>query len=80
MRTAPGSDSSLLLSADPPREAAEGAGWGRAPDRQSFLNTARWIDEVRTERGSDVIIVLVGAPSVAFALEPGRGTRQGLTC
>lgn len=29
-------------------------------DRQSFLNTARWIDEVRTERGSDVIIVLVG--------------------
>lgn len=68
------------LRTDPPREAAEGAGWGRAPDRQSFLNTARWIDEVRTERGSDVIIVLVGAPSVAFALEPGRGTRQGLTC
>lgn len=30
------------------------------PDRQSFLNTSKWIEEVRTERGSDVIIVLVG--------------------
>lgn len=29
-------------------------------DRQSFLNTVRWIEEVRTERGTDVIIVLVG--------------------
>ncbi|XP_051117790.1 ras-related protein RABH1d [Andrographis paniculata] len=29
-------------------------------NRQSFLNTSRWIDEVRTERGGDVIIVLVG--------------------
>ncbi|XP_019185818.1 PREDICTED: ras-related protein RABH1e-like isoform X2 [Ipomoea nil] len=29
-------------------------------DRQSFLNTSKWIEEVRTERGSDVIIVLVG--------------------
>ncbi|KFK37266.1 hypothetical protein AALP_AA4G235100 [Arabis alpina] len=28
--------------------------------RQSFLNTTKWIDEVRTERGSDVIVVLVG--------------------
>ena len=27
--------------------------------RQS-LNTSKWIEEVRTERGSDVIIVLVG--------------------
>ncbi|KAH9545983.1 hypothetical protein CY35_12G073400 [Sphagnum magellanicum] len=29
-------------------------------DRQSFLNTARWVEEVRSERGSDVIIMLVG--------------------
>ncbi|KAK2980553.1 hypothetical protein RJ640_027569, partial [Escallonia rubra] len=28
--------------------------------RQSFLNTSKWIEEVRTERGSDVIVVLVG--------------------
>ena len=28
--------------------------------RQSFLNTSKWIEEVRTERGGDVIIVLVG--------------------
>jgi Ras-related protein Rab-6A len=30
------------------------------PDRASFLNTVRWVQEVRTERGSDVIIFLVG--------------------
>ncbi|KAK8653575.1 hypothetical protein V6N13_127568 [Hibiscus sabdariffa] len=29
-------------------------------NRQSFLNTSKWVEEVRTERGSDVIIVLVG--------------------
>ncbi|KAL0333093.1 UNVERIFIED_CONTAM: Ras-related protein RAe [Sesamum calycinum] len=29
-------------------------------NRQSFLNTSKWIEEVRTERGGDVIIVLVG--------------------
>lgn len=28
--------------------------------RQSFLNTSKWVEEVRTERGSDVIIVIVG--------------------
>ncbi|GFY80253.1 RAB GTPase homolog H1E [Actinidia rufa] len=29
-------------------------------NRQSFLNTSKWIEEVRTERGRDVIIILVG--------------------
>ncbi|KAI8576331.1 hypothetical protein K450DRAFT_257249 [Umbelopsis ramanniana AG] len=29
-------------------------------NRNSFLNTAKWIDDVRVERGNDVIIVLVG--------------------
>lgn len=29
-------------------------------NRQSFLNTNKWVEEVRAERGSDVIIVLVG--------------------
>ena len=29
-------------------------------NRTSFLNTSKWIDDVRGERGSDVIIVLVG--------------------
>ncbi|KAK9071543.1 hypothetical protein SSX86_007971 [Deinandra increscens subsp. villosa] len=29
-------------------------------NRESFLNTSKWIAEVRAERGSDVIIVLVG--------------------
>ena len=28
--------------------------------RQSFLNTSKWIEEVRIDQGSDVIIVLVG--------------------
>ncbi|TGZ83041.1 GTP-binding protein ryh1 [Ascodesmis nigricans] len=28
--------------------------------KQSFLNTAKWVDDVRGERGNDVIIVLVG--------------------
>lgn len=30
------------------------------PDRNSFANTEKWIDDVRAERGNDVIIVLVG--------------------
>jgi Ras-related protein Rab-6A len=29
-------------------------------NRNSFLNTDKWIEDVRAERGSDVIIVLVG--------------------
>ncbi|KAJ1974255.1 GTPase Ryh1 [Dimargaris xerosporica] len=29
-------------------------------NRASFANTSKWIDDVRSERGSDVIIVLVG--------------------
>ncbi|CDZ97088.1 gtp binding protein [Phaffia rhodozyma] len=29
-------------------------------NRASFLNTTKWIDDVRNERGMDVIIVLVG--------------------
>ncbi|EJD53162.1 GTP binding protein [Auricularia subglabra TFB-10046 SS5] len=29
-------------------------------NRASFLSTTKWIDDVRSERGSDVIIVLVG--------------------
>ncbi|KAF9976255.1 hypothetical protein BGZ73_008897 [Actinomortierella ambigua] len=29
-------------------------------NRNSFMNTAKWIDDVRAERGMDVIIVLVG--------------------
>lgn len=29
-------------------------------DRNSFLNTTKWVDDVRGERGNDVIIVLVG--------------------
>ncbi|CAO3686860.1 unnamed protein product [Umbelopsis ramanniana] len=29
-------------------------------NRNSFMNTTKWIDDVRAERGNDVIIVLVG--------------------
>lgn len=29
-------------------------------NRASFLNTSKWIDDVRAERGTDVIIILVG--------------------
>lgn len=30
------------------------------PDRASFQNTSKWVEDVRAERGNDVIIVLVG--------------------
>jgi len=29
-------------------------------NRNSFINTAKWIDDVRSERGNDVIMMLVG--------------------
>ncbi|XP_071728724.1 ras-related protein RABH1e-like [Rutidosis leptorrhynchoides] len=29
-------------------------------NRQSFLNTAKWMEEVRNERGTDILIFLVG--------------------
>lgn len=29
-------------------------------DANSFQQTSKWIDDVRTERGGDVIIMLVG--------------------
>lgn len=29
-------------------------------NRASFLNTSKWIEDVRNERGSDVIVILVG--------------------
>jgi Ras-related protein Rab-6A len=29
-------------------------------NRSSFINTAKWIDDVRSERGNDVIMMLVG--------------------
>merc|ERR1719231_1620674 len=35
-------------------------------DRASFLNSTKWIDEVRSERGSDVVIMLVGNKTDLF--------------
>jgi Ras-related protein Rab-6A len=29
-------------------------------NRASFLNTSKWVEDVRGERGSDVVIMLVG--------------------
>ena len=29
-------------------------------NRQSFLNVAKWIDEVKQERGENVVIAIVG--------------------
>ncbi|KJZ79413.1 hypothetical protein HIM_00882 [Hirsutella minnesotensis 3608] len=36
------------------------AGQERFRNAKSFQNTKKWIDDVRAERGNDVIIVLVG--------------------
>ena len=51
---------SSLIAHLPSHEVAVSLTLVHCTDRQSFLNTARWIEEVRTERGSDVIVVLVG--------------------
>jgi Ras-related protein Rab-6A len=32
-------------------------------DRASFVNTSKWIEDVRAERGADVVMVLVGNKS-----------------
>ena len=29
-------------------------------NRQSYINTNKWIEDVRAERGTDVIIIIVG--------------------
>lgn len=34
--------------------------WRCCEDANSFQQTSKWIDDVRTERGSDVLIMLVG--------------------
>ncbi|XP_042441296.1 pentatricopeptide repeat-containing protein At4g14820-like [Zingiber officinale] len=52
-------------------------------DRQSFLNTLKWIEEVQTERGSDVIIILVGnktdlVDKRKVSIEEGEGKAQEL--
>ncbi|KAJ3269525.1 hypothetical protein HDV01_001329 [Terramyces sp. JEL0728] len=33
---------------------------GEQSDKNSFTNTNKWVEDVRAERGNDVIIVLVG--------------------
>ncbi|KAF9265688.1 GTP binding protein [Marasmius fiardii PR-910] len=52
-------------------------------DRQSFLSTSKWIDDVRSERGNDVIIVLVGnkadlSDKRQVTLEEATSTATGL--
>ncbi|CAE7665936.1 RABH1E, partial [Symbiodinium microadriaticum] len=53
--------------------------------RASFLNTSKWIEDVRNERGSDVIIVLVGNKTDAserrqVSVEEGedKSTKEGI--
>ena len=54
-------------------------------DRASFLNTSKWIEDVRNERGNDVIIVLVGnktdlSDKRQVSVEEGedRSSKQGI--
>ena len=54
-------------------------------DRASFLNTSKWIEDVRNERGNDVIIVLVGnktdlSERRQVSLEEGedKSTKEGI--
>ncbi|KAJ8087945.1 GTPase Ryh1 [Marasmius sp. AFHP31] len=52
-------------------------------NRQSFLSTSKWIDDVRSERGNDVIIVLVGnkadlSDKRQVTLEEATATATGL--
>ncbi|KAH0583604.1 Ras- protein RABH1b, variant 2 [Termitomyces sp. 'cryptogamus'] len=44
-------------------------------NRQSFLSTTKWIDDVRSERGNDVIIVLVGNKADLSDKRPGITSR-----
>jgi Ras-related protein Rab-6A len=57
----------------------------RLLDRASFLNTSKWIEDVRNERGNDVIIVLVGNKTDAserrqVSVEEGedKSTKEGI--
>ena len=45
-------------------------------NRQSFGNTKQWVEDVRTERGSDVIIMLVGN-KIDLAEKRVVGTEEG---
>jgi hypothetical protein len=54
-------------------------------DRASFLNTSKWIEDVRNERGNDVIMVLVGNKTDAsekrqVSVEEGeeRASKEGI--
>ena len=54
-------------------------------DRASFLNTTKWIEDVRNERGNDVIIILVGnktdlSEKRQVSIEEGedKSTKEGI--
>jgi len=53
-------------------------------NRQSFLSTTKWIDDVRSERGNDVMVVLVGnkadlSDKRQVTLEEATAKAQGLS-